>query len=183
MWIKTVQHPLAECQAFLDFFLSKIFFILTFPMLPLLLKRTMLPFCQLVKESSQRNVPSKILLFHAKYFKFKKDKYGIESPNTRAVSCLVTVYHTLLLQGKEPEPRQTKRGWGRWRATTSTTVKWMNLPADREQCRETHPTLLPSLTLTSEQQQNPQTLRHLAFQSVKAGTLALNEIWVLITRH
>ena len=61
----------------------------------------------------------------------------------------------------------------------------MNLPADRVQCRQTCLASFPSLTLTSEQQQQQktQTLRHLAFQSLKAGTLALNEIWVLTARH
>lgn len=60
---ETVQHPLAECQAFLDFFLSKILFILMCPTLPLLLKRTMLYFCDIeaAQRNQSKNVPSKTL--------------------------------------------------------------------------------------------------------------------------
>lgn len=142
------------------------------------------PYCifaiaKLLKETSQK-------MFQAKHYHFmlnilNKYKYEIQSPNKRAVSCLEIVYHTLLLQGKEPEPRQTKMGWGWWRAATSTMLKWMNLPADGEQRGQTHLASFPFLTLTSQQQS--QTLRHLAFQSLKAATLALIEIWVLTARH
>lgn len=59
----------------------------------------------------------------------------------------------------------------------------MNCCTDQEQHRQTHHTSFPSLTLPSEKQQDPQLLRYLASLSLKAGTLALNEIWVLTARQ
>lgn len=134
-----MQRPLAESQAFLQFFFYQKCSLFRYSL------HYILPWNQ------SKNIPSKVLLFHAKYFKLKKKV--IQSPNKRSVSCLDAVY-------------------------------WMNRCTDQEQCRQTHHIFFPSLTLPSEkQQQDPQLLRHLASLSLKAGTLALNEIWVLTARH
>lgn len=105
-------------------------------------------------EISQKTFQAKYYHFMLNILKFFKKKNGIKCPNKRAVSCLETVY-------------------------------WMNHCTDQEQHRQTHHASFSSLTLTSEEKQqlDPQTSRHVASLSLKAGTEALNEIWLLIARH